>query len=124
MIIGQDILTDLGIDIHFSTQTCTWEHSTIPMRESQSTIHQSYVVAESGPLKQATNRLKRILDAKYEPMKISQVVQKSTHLSKTQGKKLCQLLTKYQAMFDGSLGHWKSKQVHRELKKDAQPYHA
>ena len=83
MIISRDILTDLGIDIHFSTQTCTWEHSAIPMRESDTTIHQSYVVAESGPLKQATNRLKKILDAKYEPMKISQVIQNSTHLSKT-----------------------------------------
>ena len=59
MIIGRDILTDLGIDIHFSTQTCTWEHSTIPMRPTSATVEQSYVVAETGPVKEATTRLKK-----------------------------------------------------------------
>ena len=60
MIIGRDLLTEVGIDIHFSTHTCTWEHSTIPMRDSQVPIEQSYLVEDSGPIKQATTRLKNI----------------------------------------------------------------
>ena len=117
MIIGRDILTDLGIDIHFSTQTCTWEHSTIPMRSTSATLEQSYVVAESGPVKEATTRLKKILDAKYEPIKISQVIKSSKHLISNQQDKLENLLQKYKSMFDGSLGHWKAKSVNIELKK-------
>ena len=55
MIIGRDILSEVGIDIHFSTHTCTWGHSTIPMRESSVKIEQSYLLQESGPIRQATS---------------------------------------------------------------------
>ena len=33
MVIGRDIMGEVGIDVHFSTHTCTWGHSTIPMRD-------------------------------------------------------------------------------------------
>ena len=69
MIISHDILTQLKIDLHFSTQTCMWEHSTIPMGKSTVTLEQSYVVEESGPIKEATSRLQKTLDAKYEAIK-------------------------------------------------------
>ena len=81
MIIGRDILSEMGIDIHFSTHTCTWGHSTIPMRSSSVKIEQSYLVQESGPMKQATTRLKKILDAKYEAADIPKLVQARKDLS-------------------------------------------
>ena len=124
MIIGRDLLTRVGIDIHFSTHTCTWDNSTIPMRNSDTEIKQSYLVEESGPIKQATTRLKKILDAKYEAADIPKIVRSRHDLSITQKTALQQLLEKYGSLFDGSLGVWKNKQVHLTLKKDAQPYHA
>ena len=59
MIIGRDVLSEVGIDIHFSTHTCTWGHSTIPMRKPSAKIEQSYLVQESGPVRQVTTRLKK-----------------------------------------------------------------
>ena len=125
MIIGRDLLSELGIDINFSNSTCSWEHSVIPMKPlepQQSTS--SHAIEESGVLKSATTRLKKILDAKYEPVKIDQVILDSSHLDLQQKHLLEQLLRKYEPLFDGSLGHWKAKSVHLELKEGAQPYHA
>lgn len=59
MIIGRDILTQLGIDLHFSTSTCTWDSSIITMRKSDSTAEQSYYVEESGPVAVSTTRIKK-----------------------------------------------------------------
>ena len=123
MIIGRDILSEMGIDIHFSTHTCTWGHSKIPMRPSSVKIEQSYLVQESGPMKQATTRLKKILDAKYEAVDIPKIVGARKDLSQCQKVALESLLTKYGSLFDGTLGTWKNKRVHLQLKKDAQPYH-
>merc|ERR1712012_431239 len=94
------------------------------MRPTSATVEQSYVVAESGPVKEVTTRLKKISDAKYEPIKISQVVKNSTDLCKNNQSKFKELFQKFQSMFDGSLGHWKSKSINIELKEGAQPYHA
>ena len=76
IIVGCNLLCELGVDINFSTSTCTWENSTIPMRNPEVDIKQTYIVEESGPIKQATTRLKRILDAKYEAANIPQLVKK------------------------------------------------
>ena len=43
-IIGHDVLKELGIDINFSTSTCSWDNSVIPMRESTVPIEQSFIV--------------------------------------------------------------------------------
>ena len=59
MIIGRDLLTELGVDINFSTSTCSWDNSVIPMREPTVPMEQSFIVEESGPIKQATSRLKK-----------------------------------------------------------------
>ena len=84
MIIGQDILSKLGIDIHFSTLTCTWDLRTIPMRESSVLPEQSYLVEETGPVAESTSRLKKILDAKYEMENLPEIVESSIHLKDDQ----------------------------------------
>ena len=84
MIIGRDLLTELGIDIHFSTHTCTWGNSTIPMRKPDVEMRQSYLVEDSGPVKPATNRLKKLLDAKYEAANIPELVQARKDLNTVQ----------------------------------------
>ena len=84
MIIGRDLLTELGVDINFSTSTCSWDNSVIPMREPTVPIEQSFIVEESGPVKQATSRLKKILDAKYVPADIPKLVGKQDDLNSKQ----------------------------------------
>ena len=59
MIIRQDMLSELGIDLHFSTFTCTWKQRTIPMRDIEVIAQQGYLVDETGPVADSINRIKK-----------------------------------------------------------------
>jgi hypothetical protein len=45
------------------------------------------------------------------------------HLSANQQKKLLQLIKKYELLFDGTLGDWKTKPVLFQLREGVSPYH-
>ncbi len=71
-----------------------------------------------------TKRVTRILGAKYQKADLQSIVTDNCkHLSADQQKKLLQLLTKYEPLFDGTLGDWKTKPVSFELKEGVSPYH-
>ena len=74
------------------------------MRDPTVKIEQSYLVEDSGLVKQATTRLKKILDAKYKAADIPKLVGARKDLSQAQKTALEQLLTKYCSLFDGTLG--------------------
>ncbi len=58
-----------------------------------------------------------ILDAKYQKADLQSIVRDNCkHLSTYQQKKLLQLLTKYESLFDGTFGDWKTKPVSFQLK--------
>ncbi len=60
----------------------------------------------------ATERATQILNAKYSKADLQSVVRNNCkHLSADQQKTLLQLLKKYESLFDGTLGDWKTKQV-------------
>jgi hypothetical protein len=60
----------------------------------------------------ATKRATRILDTKYKKADLQLIVRHNCkHLSTNQQKKLLQLLKKYELLFDGTLGDWKTKLV-------------
>jgi hypothetical protein len=60
----------------------------------------------------ATKRVTWVLDAKYQKADLQSIVRNDCkHLSANQKKKLLQLLTKYESLFDGTLGDWKTKLV-------------
>jgi hypothetical protein len=58
MIVGHDLMSQLGIILDFDGQTITWDKSTIKMKEYK-------IFCQA--LNDASSRLKKILDAKYEP---------------------------------------------------------
>ena len=82
MIIGRDLLSELNIDVRFSDGTIKWEDQVIPMKnfrriwkddhpskkELQSTILRSI---EPKSTKEATERVVKILDSKYETPRTS-----------------------------------------------------
>jgi hypothetical protein len=71
----------------------------------------------------ATKHATWILDAKYSKADLQSVVRDNCkHLKAAQQKKLLQLLKKYELLFDGTLGDWKTKPVSFQLKEDASPY--
>jgi hypothetical protein len=72
----------------------------------------------------ATKRVTRILDAKYAKADLQSIVKNNCkHLSADHQKKLLQLLVKFESLFDGTLGDWKTKPVSFQLKEGASPYH-
>jgi hypothetical protein len=72
----------------------------------------------------ATKRVTQILDAKNKKADLQSIVRDNCkHLSANQKKKLLQLLTEYELLFNGTLGDWKTKPVSFQLKEGVSPYH-
>ena len=64
-----------------------------------------------------------ILDAKYSKADLQSVVRYNCeHLSANHQK--LQLLKKYELLFDGTLGDWKTKSVSFQVKEGVSPYHS
>ncbi|HSN67194.1 MAG TPA: reverse transcriptase domain-containing protein [Fusibacter sp.] len=124
MIIGREVLSELGIILNFKEQTIEWDEAVIPMKPETATQATSFVIKESSSVDEATERIKKILDAKYEAADIKTIVSDCNHLSPNEQDGLYKLLMKYESLFDGSLGTWKGEEYNIELKPDATPYHA
>ncbi len=62
----------------------------------------------------------QILDAKYNKADLGSIVRDDCkHLSAEHQKKLLQLLTIYEWLFNSTLGDWRSKQVSFQIKEGA-----
>jgi hypothetical protein len=55
-----------------------------------------------------------ILDAKYEKANIDDTINSLKHLSNNQQQQLKALLYKFEHLFDGALGDWKTDPVKKE----------
>jgi hypothetical protein len=84
MIIGRDILTDLGIDIRFSNHTVEWDNSEIPMKDVDATFEDSFHIGDGDAADDAMERIKSILDAKYEKADLYKVAEEAVHLEPAQ----------------------------------------
>lgn len=125
MIIGRDLLQELGVVLNFSEQTIVWDYATVPMKADSNESNSCCNIEDEGvSVTQATKRMKSILEAKYEAANLDTIVSECTHLSKYQQQQLLKVLRNFQSLFDGTLGHWKDEQYNIELKTDAKPYHA
>jgi hypothetical protein len=133
MIIGRDLMSQLGIILDFDGQTIMWDKCTIKMKEYEdlsdinSPINDFYwheEIYESQALYHASSCLKKILDAKYEPADLNKIAHNCDYLTDDKQMQLLSLLHKYQHLFDGSLGTWNAKPYNIELKPDAKPYHS
>jgi hypothetical protein len=124
VIVGRDLLQDLGIIINFRDKTIEWEHGSDPIPHFKSDSHDLFKIeSERKPVIEATNRVKSIIDAKYEKANLDELVTSCTQLSNLEQQQLLQLPTKHEAFFDGSLGHWKDQPYDIKLKDGIKPYH-
>ena len=79
---------------------------------------------EPASMREATKRVVKILDSKYEKANLAEVVNEHCqHLSVKERIDLLCLLTEFETMFDGTLGDFKTSPVHLRLKPGATPYH-
>ena len=79
---------------------------------------------ESEHVLDATRRMRRILDTKYQKANLSKIVSNSKHLSNDKQSMLYDVLTKYGSSFDVTLGTCKTKPLDIELHTGSKPYHS
>jgi hypothetical protein len=124
MIIGRDILEDLGVVIDFNQKVSIWGHQECPFKSTDATVETSYFVEEPEAVQHATDRIKKILDANYEKADPHEIAAAQDHLTPEQQEQLEQLLHKYESLTDGTLGQWVGDPYEIQLKPGAKPYHA
>ena len=126
MIIGRDMLEDLGIDIQFSDQTIVWDGHDMPFKDmtKDMDIADAFHVEEPEMVQEMTDRLSKIIDNDYKKASLQEVVDGHNHLTKDEKQQLFTLLERHEHLFDGSLGQWTHPDYHLELKPDVKPYHA
>ena len=124
LILGRDLMQELGLTFSFLNCTITWDENSIPMKDSNCTVSNSYFIHDSPAVDNSTERVKRILDAKYEKANLTQLVKKMAYLSKEEHDSLLDLLLQNENLFNGTLGHWYDSAYNIELKEGATPYHA
>ena len=135
MIIGRDLLNELNIDVRFSDGTIKWEDQLVPMKDFQGIWKgdhpsrkelKSIILRSNEPksTSEATSRVIKILDSKYEKADLDKIVNESQGLDDVQKPMLLKLLRKYESLFDGTLGRWKTTPVQIELRRNAKPVNA
>ncbi len=134
LIPGTVSMKEFGIILNFMDKMITIDEIILPMRninnlQGSSMLcalrHNHSLAMEPQSTQDATERAMRILDAKYSNADLQSVVRDNCkHLTIDHQKKLLQLLKKYESLFDGTLGDWKTKPVSFQLKEGASRYHS
>jgi hypothetical protein len=134
LILGTVSMKEFGIILNFRDKMITIDETILPMRDinklqGSSMLkvlrHNHSLAMEPQSTQDATVRATQILDANYKKADLHQLVVRDNykHLKVDQHKQLLQLLKKYELLFDGTLGDWKTKPVSFQLKEGASPYH-
>ena len=124
LILGPEILRELGINLNFSNNTTNWNDTSIPMKPVHNSTRTHFAISDSKRVASETKRIKKILDAKYEKADINKLINDLNYLNTDKKSKLLKLLRKYEPMFDGALGKYTGSTYKIELKEDVNPYHA
>ncbi len=133
LILGTVSMKEFSIILNFRDKMITIDKTILPMRDisklqGSSMLHVLWhnhsLAMEPQSTQDTTECATQILDAKYTKADLPLVVRDNCkHLKVDQQKKLLQILTNYELLFDGTLGDWKTKPVSFQPKKDASPYH-
>ena len=131
MIIGRDLMHELGINLLFDTAEIFWDNATVKMVAPSSLSEdwvenlEKEVLFAHDPDTTDAKRIQDIIESKYCPADLEKIVSECKHLEKDEQKQLLQLLQKYEDLFDGTLGTWKTDPIELELKDpNVKPYHA
>ena len=101
VIIGRDLMVDIGLNVNISTEQIVWNDAAIPWRDIDNNITVSFFYE---PQEKDMQRINNILDAKYQKANLDTSVKEIDHLSFKEKKQLLKLLRKYEHLFDGTLG--------------------
>ena len=133
LIIGCNSMEKLGVIMDFKTKTITIDEIILPMRKitnltNKSTAKEAWAISnalahEPISTEQATQSAVKILHANYKRADLQAVITNCTQLNSIEKDKLLEFLKKFEPLFDGTLGHWRTKPVSFQLKDGVTPYH-
>ena len=117
MILGCDVMSELGIMLNFKDQTMTWDDSTINMKDPESLLE---LMDPVNDFLWNNNQYKTIQDRHFKKLLpisrkfLMQSMHRQTsmgsygcgHLTKDEKCQLHALLSKYKHLFDGTLETW------------------
>ena len=127
IILGSDFMEALGIDLHYSNHSITWDACTIPLKPAGTLANKTicealYYAHTQAPLLQAMeDRQHQPLDTDYSKVDLDSMVDE-LEISPGSKSKLKQTLKKFPTLFGGGLGLLKIKPVTIELQHDARPF--
>ena len=96
----------------------------MPFKDDDDSSQESFHIQETDQVLKATERIKRILDAKCEAANLEEICRGQEELNEGEQQQLLALLRKHEPLFDGQLGKWKGSTAELELIEGATPYHA
>jgi len=97
MIIGRDLMHSLGINLLFDTSQIFWDNATINMQPPESLDEdwvenlEKEILYAHDPDTTDAERIQDIIDAKYCPADLKQVVEECTHLTREEQRQLLTL---------------------------------
>jgi hypothetical protein len=122
-----------SIFLDFKAKSITIDEVILPMRNinnltNKSKVKETWAISNALAHKPistelATQRVVKILDANYTKADLQAVVTNCTQLNSAEQNKLLELLKKFEPLFDGTLGNWRTKPVSFQFKEGATPYH-
>ncbi len=124
LILGRDLLQDIGLDIHYSSSNFTWDNISVTMVPSgywsQEKI--SATARSWNESKQEIN-IREILPADYKPTDTNQVADKQTHLSPNEHEQLRHVFLDFSDLFQGTCGKYNGEPVSLELVPGSEPFY-
>ena len=100
------------MDFSFKNGMMTWDNAEVPMKsidyfdEDNLDTQEQELMFMHDPDTTEVERIQQILDAKYSPADLKSECDKCDALTEEEKNKLLNLLTKYESVFDGTLGTW------------------
>ncbi len=122
-IIGFNSMENLGIVMDFKAKSITIDEI-ILHKVKEAWAMSNALAHKSISMELATQCAVKILDANYEKADLQAVVTNCTQLNSVEKNKLLELLKKFEPLFDGTLGHLRTKEpVSFQLKDGVTPHH-
>ena len=136
VILGANFLNKAGIDMLYSAKSIRWHENELPMRDPNLMDNSEFLAMVAVTEQCDEEELYgmdwydpecyaiEILDAKYDAVKISDVVEQCTHLDDQYKADLKEVLDKFPKLFSGKLGVYPHRKFHIDIEPDAKPKHS
>ena len=110
-------------------ETIMWDDVSIPIKTTSTQVSDSFHIENPKGVNDMIGRIagdtyKTILQAKYKKANLTKEVEDNClQLNSSQHKQLIKLLTKFEKLFNCTLGTWKNTKYDIKLKPGVTPYH-